>query len=360
MTGNFMASYMLFSLLAHVYTSDGRTVQVIKGRHVSLSWTCSDINDVVIILHGSAPVVWVWDLSKHYVILKQPHRLQLNAETFVNSTAMFTLNILNVTINDAGEYKIKRLLDSKTFNDNGPKEIFVNADDNAHEVNVFETVVRFCYANCFPPCDIVWINTHGQTMIRGAELKLVNLTVDVNYTCQATNPINNKEKIFKAIYIKVKSVAKYNATMTTVDDKYRTGNHITFVYFVFPLILSITDRSSYGTYLTQACRCCEGQYLQEVNSSENYWTIVPNASGMMSTVVDANIKHCRTPMPIYKGKFPMHYSLQQSVSHCSLNSQMEQDTYMEPIHSRYVDLVDYIHPFHSPIASIECLKKNTI
>ncbi|KAL3885621.1 hypothetical protein ACJMK2_025671 [Sinanodonta woodiana] len=137
------------------------------------------------------------------------------------------ISIKNITINDSynvytcGELGMQ--FESNPFRlSYGPKEIFVNADDNVHEVDGFETVVRFCYANCFPPCDIVWINTHGETMIQGAELKLVNLTIDVNYTCQATNPINSKDTIFKTIFIKVKSGANHKTTTSEVDDKERT------------------------------------------------------------------------------------------------------------------------------------------
>ncbi|KAL3885620.1 hypothetical protein ACJMK2_025670 [Sinanodonta woodiana] len=456
MTWNVIVSYVFCSCMAHVYTSDGRTVQGIKGRNVSLSWTFhSMMKDIVVVNRGSESVVRVWLSKNNFVPQKKDDRFQFIVDKRVNNTVTFTINIMNVTENDAGNYEVERQWDSETFNDiivlyimdesaipriemtrynslessiylqcrsssnftkvhwklngsligsrnrysqnanmisiknltvndsfnlytcgelgmqfesdpyrlnYGPKEIVFNAFDNANEVNEFETIVRFCSANCFPPCDIVWIDTNAETMIHGAELKLVNLTIDVNYTCQATNPINSKDTISKTISIKVKSdnpTTRYLLYTALGIGVLLAVGVSSYLMYKRRACFSL-DRASYGTYLTQVCRCSEGEYQREVTSSGNYWTIVTNASGMMSTVIDAHSKHCQTPIPIYKRNVPRHDSLQQSVSNSSLNVPIEMETYMEPIHSSSADPVDYIHPFHSSISSTVCVKRRTI
>ncbi|KAK3579656.1 hypothetical protein CHS0354_014892 [Potamilus streckersoni] len=149
------------------------------------------------------------------------------------------LKINNVTREDAGKYscKVNNVITGASFEGftylevvYGPDEIYTNASDNIIQVNESETISVFCYSDCFPPCQFVWIVTNTNAPIRGAELKLESVTVDINYTCYATNLMNAKASNSITIYIKVRPGVRVFTT-TTITPVNNTGS-----YYFFPRI----------------------------------------------------------------------------------------------------------------------------
>ncbi|KAK3590877.1 hypothetical protein CHS0354_033805 [Potamilus streckersoni] len=101
--------------------------------------------------------------------------------------------------------KVAYMDESDHANLDGPDELLFNVSNNTIELDERDSIAISCYADCFPPCQIDWIGSHAETSITSAELKIVNVKREGNYTCRAMNPRKVNITISDTIYVIVQS-----------------------------------------------------------------------------------------------------------------------------------------------------------
>ncbi|KAL3885679.1 hypothetical protein ACJMK2_025726 [Sinanodonta woodiana] len=77
----------------------------------------------------------------------------------------------------------------------------------------------------------------------------------------------------------------------------------------------------------------------------NYWTIVSNTKGDMCTAIETEFERNTEPLPT--GQIMSTLNNESKQSSCIVNVNENLDEYLNPIHSRSVELEYYIHPIHT-------------
>ncbi|KAL3885614.1 hypothetical protein ACJMK2_025664, partial [Sinanodonta woodiana] len=285
------------------------------------------------------------------------------------------LKINNVTRKDAGKYSCKvyntitsTSLEGSTYLEvvYGPGEIYTNISNNVIQVDKYDTISVSCYADCFPPCQIGWMETKTNIPNREAVLQLERMTVDGNYTCYATNPMNPNASNSRTIYIKVTSGQSelMTTTLTAVSNTdLLLIRHLLYVVIGLGCFFAIGFLACL-LHKFRACSRVRGSSINNRSSEHsagyrdsetppmehlagNYWTIVSNTRGDLTTAVDVDNAQCITQTAHSIKNVLKEKNLAYSIS---ANFDIELEEYSEPVHAGTVD--DYIHPVHK--GYVEC------
>ncbi|KAK3579657.1 hypothetical protein CHS0354_014893 [Potamilus streckersoni] len=107
---------------------------------------------------------------------------------------------------------------------------------------------------------------------------------------------------------------------------------------------SNVGRSTTNTSSEPSKVCCENKAAPSEQQTGNYWTIVSNARGELTTAIDADNAQCIIQSPPGINDVLKKKNLKHSKSP---KVDIELEEYLEPIHSDVVEHDDYIHPINS-------------
>ncbi|KAK3598640.1 hypothetical protein CHS0354_024362 [Potamilus streckersoni] len=310
-------------------------------------------------------------------------------------SAESTLHIQNITRHRAGKYscRVKNKItgiELENFTSfeivYGPNVIIFNLSDKTIQLNENDSVTISCSADCFPPCQMSWTKMNAEIVIPSAELKLVNVKINGNYTCHSTNPRKDNSTISDTICVTVKSGPNHHTTTalrrkgnTQAIDNYTTTvlnqkgdiddfpskRHLLYIVLGMGAILAF----GFIACLLHKVRICSDvqrvpncntlldsnkdggdedsgdENLQEAKLAEHYWTIVSGAQGELSTAIETGFEAHKQQQQITRNKS------EQSIRPSEFQVNEELDGYLNPASSRDLDL-EYIHPIHSDIVNI--------
>ncbi|KAL3887046.1 hypothetical protein ACJMK2_027002 [Sinanodonta woodiana] len=109
-------AYLVLFFIASTTNSEGRIVQAIIGRRVSLSLTLIT-KDSIDIYHDRSWILTVWP-DAHYILASQKkEKVRVYVDISTEGTIKVIIDLLNSTTSDAGVYTVKGQWDSKELND---------------------------------------------------------------------------------------------------------------------------------------------------------------------------------------------------------------------------------------------------
>ncbi|KAL3885631.1 hypothetical protein ACJMK2_025681 [Sinanodonta woodiana] len=309
--------YLVFCCLAIHIVTEGKLIQGILGQSVSFSWSYNvTFYDSVLILHNESVCCVILPDFTNSCSLKETDRFRVLADNTTPDKVKLTVHFLNFSTNDIGLYRVTRQRNAReldvsvhleTYGVHHYTSMVTVQDETSQGIN------RHSTAASIPDTDIEALPSKRQLL--NIVLGMGGIIAVAFIAC-----LLHKIRIGVRVYKVSSCNTLSNSSKDEVDDS-----------------------------------------LREENFPENYWTIVSNERGEMSTAIETDFeRHMETSLIVHATISAQNESedllrgytirlndkIDENLSPIQ-SRPVEFDEYIHPVHSEPVEFDEYIHPVHS-------------
>ncbi|KAL3885674.1 hypothetical protein ACJMK2_025721 [Sinanodonta woodiana] len=317
--------------------SDGRVVLGNIGQNVSFSWKISIIkNDAFYILHNESPIDRYFLNHNSSISLPPPRRGFSTICYTIPENVTVTIHILDLTVKDAGTYRIIR-------------QLYLIDLDTRVDLQIIGIT------HYTPGAKLKMETSEGITYYTPVAKSKMETTEGIDdYTTTALN----QNVITGGI-----NTDKTTPMKSEVDaEAFPSKRHLLYIVLGMGGILAFafiaylqhkvriclrTERVSNDNRVSFSIKDDGAENIQDDNLSGHYWTIVSNTSGEPRTAIEMNLEqHCE-PHVIAQTMGHIDFESEETLRTSNITRKEELDVYLNPVHSNPTEISDYIHPVHS-------------